>query len=87
MLEERNELILEYCRRCGCELTFSVHGFGYVLRDKKRKIEVLDRNDIILEATKLNKIHKLEEQLETEKDFKKRRLIQSHFYFTDNMPK
>ena len=86
IIEENNELILEYCKKCGCELTKDAYGFGFVLRDGKREIVVRNKENIINEAAKLHKIHQQENKLENEKDFKKRRLIKSHLYFIDSMP-
>ena len=77
---EGNELILEYCRKCGCSITQDIKGFGFVVRDKKRAVTVTDLSLVMQEATKLHKIHKLEEQLENEPDYRKRRKIRSKLY-------
>ena len=85
MQSDAFELYREYCRKCGCKLIIE-EGFGYSIVDKKRRRIVILKECIMQEASELNQIHKLEDKLKSEKDFKKRRLIKSHLHFIDNMP-
>lgn len=82
-IDNTKQLILEYCKKCGCELFQD--NVGYVLRDGKREITIWDLKDVIPEATKLHKLHKLEEKLKDERDYKIRRKIISHLYNIESM--
>ena len=71
------QLIKKYCHECECKL-IQEEGFGYSIIDKKsRRRIVTDRNLIIYEANELRKIHKLEDSLKEERDFRKRRKIRA----------
>ena len=81
-------LISQYVEKCGCKLhnTFTAFRHVYIMTNGKRERRFSDPNDACKIAMELSNIHKLEGQLENEKDFKKRRLIKSHLYFIDSMP-
>ena len=82
-LDSEYLLIKEYCKKCGCELHQDSLGFGWILYDGKRRVEV-DRDNVFKEASKLNSLHRAEKQLKETKEFFKRRKILSHLFYEDN---
>jgi len=79
---ESLSLIKTYCEKCGCILTQD--NVGYILRDGKRERSMLSAENLISEATKLNRIHKLEEK-SNDKDFRIRRKAKSRLYYMENI--
>ena len=73
-------LIRQYCKSCGCTLEEDTLELGWILSDGKRSVRIFDFNKVCEEASKLKTMHKLEDSLKNERDFRKRRKIRNKLY-------